>query len=110
MSNNTIEICKIKVIEFLDCRIIKAVSPSHGQFISHIFPVPKKTLGEYRIIFDLTELNLFVRKVHFKMDSIADIMALIQPGDFFVSVDLSDAYYCTLPQFLCLSLVNSSSC
>ena len=94
MSNNTIEICKIKVIEFLDCRIIKAVSPSHGQFISHIFPVPKKTLGEYRIIFDLTELNLFVRKVHFKMDSIADIMALIQPGDFFVSVDLSDAYYC----------------
>ena len=94
MSDNTIKICKIKIIEFLDCRIIKAVSPSHGQFISHIFPVAKKTLGEYRIIFDLTELNLFVRKVHFKMDSLADIMALIQPGDFFVAVDLSDAYYC----------------
>ena len=28
------------------------------------------------------------------MDSIPDIMALILPGDWFISLDLSDAYYC----------------
>ena len=39
-------------------------------------------------------MNVFVRKVHFQMDSIPDIMDLIRPGDFFVSVDLSDAYFC----------------
>ena len=64
MSPNNIKICKSKVSEFLEFKIIKVVSPSDDQFVSFIFPVPKKTLGEYRIIFDLTELNLFVRKIH----------------------------------------------
>ena len=94
MSKKNIDICKVKVAEFLDVKIIKVVSPNHDQFVSHIFPVPKKTLGEYRIIFDLTELNTFVCKVKFVMDSLSDIMNLIRPGDWFVSVDLSDAYYC----------------
>ena len=73
---------------------IKVVTPSGDQFLSHIFPVPKKTPGDFRIIFDLTELNTFVRKKHFRMDSLWDIMELIRPGDFFISIDLSDAYYC----------------
>ena len=94
MSKKNTKICKFKVKEFLEFKIIKIVTPSHDQFLSHIFPVPKKLLGEYRIIFDLTELNQFVRKIKFKMDKIQDIMLLIQPGDFFVSIDLSDAYYC----------------
>ena len=94
MSFKTISICKIKVSELLTSKVIKIVEPSHDQFISHIFPVPKKCLGKFRIIFDLTDLNLFVRKVHFRMDSIGDIMKLIRPGDFFIAIDLSDAYYC----------------
>ena len=94
MSIKNTNICKQKVKEFLKFKIIKRVNPSHGQFLSHIFPVPKKSPGEYRIIFDLTELNHYVRKLHFKMGSISDIMSIIQPGDFFVSIDLSDAYYC----------------
>lgn len=88
------KICKLKVSEFLSCKIIKVVTPSPDQFVSHIFPVPKKTPGKYRIIFDLSDLNEFVRKLHFRMDSISDIMDLIRPGDYFVSIDLSDAYYC----------------
>ena len=28
------------------------------------------------------------------MDSISEIMEMIKPGDFFISIDLSDAYYC----------------
>ena len=94
MSRSNTDICQGKVTDFFKVRIIKVVTPSNDQFISHIFPVPKKTLGEYRIIFDLTDLNTYVRKVSFRMDSLADIMKLIRPGDWFVSVDLSDAYYC----------------
>ena len=93
MSSKNIVICQEKVKEFLKFKIIKVVTPNHDQFISHIFPVPKKALGEYRIIFDLSELNKYVRKIHFKMGKIPDIMALIKPGDFFVSIDLSDTYY-----------------
>ena len=79
------KICKDKIKIFLKFKIIKTISPNHDQieFISHIFPVPKRSPGEYRIIFDLSELNNFVRKEHFKMDSISDIMEMIKPGDFF---------------------------
>ena len=94
MSSSTTKICKVKVKEFLEFKIIKVVTPNHDQYISYIFPVPKKSLTDHRIIFDLTELNTYVRKVHFRMDSIPDIMALILPGDWFISLDLSDAYYC----------------
>jgi len=102
MSNKNTVICKQKVKEFLKFKIIKIVSPNHEQFISHIFPVPKKSPGDFRIIFDLTELNHCVRKLRFKMDSIPDIMNMIQPGDFFVSLDLSDAYYCIAMHVLSL--------
>ena len=94
MSQSTIDICQGKVDEFLEKKIIKVVSPSHDQFVSYIFPVPKKTLGEYRIIVDLHDLNSYIRKVKFRMDRLTDIMQLIRPGDWFVSIDLSDAYYC----------------
>ena len=79
MSNKNSLICQDKVKEFLKYKIIKVVTPNHDQFISHIFPVPKKAIGEYRIIFDLSELNTYVRKIHFKMDRIPDIMSLIKP-------------------------------
>ena len=102
MSKKNTVICKQKVKDFLKFKIIKIVSPNHEQFISHIFPVPKKSPGDFRIIFDLTELNHHVRKLHFKMDSIPDIMIMIQPGDFFVSIDLSDAYYCIAMHVLSL--------
>ena len=94
MSKKNTKICQKKVKDFLKFKIVKVVTPNHDQFLSHIFPVPKKSLGEFRIIFDLTDLNKFVRKIKFKMDKIPNIMSLIQPGDFFVSIDLSDAYYC----------------
>ena len=69
------------------------MEPSHDQFVSEIFPVPKKSLTDHRVILDLSELNVFVRKVNFKMESIYSIMAMIRPGDFFVSIDIEDAYY-----------------
>ena len=102
MSKKSTKICQKKVKEFLKFKIVKVVTPNHDQFVSHIFPVPKKTLDEYRIIFDLTDLNHFVRKIKFKMDKIPNIMTLIQPGDFFVSIDLSDAYYCIAMHILSL--------
>ena len=93
MSSTSLNICNEKACEFLDTGAIISVSSHSCKFISYIFPVPKKTLGEFRIIFDLTLLNKFIRKVRFRMDSIASIMALISPGDWLISIDLSDAYH-----------------
>ena len=93
MSASSLLVCSSKVKEFLDQGAVLSVSSQACSYVSHIFPVPKKTLGEFRIIFDLTELNKFIRKVHFRMDNLFSIMALISPGDFLVSIDLSDAYH-----------------
>ena len=93
MSASSLSVCYDKTREFLASGAVVPVSHSSCKYISHIFPVPKKTLGEFRIIFDLTLLNKHIRKVRFRMDSIASIMVLISPGDWLVSIDLSDAYH-----------------
>ena len=72
---------------------IIVVKPSPDQFVSHIFPVAKRTLGEFRIILDLSELNNFIQKLSFKMGSYYSIMSLISRGDYFISIDLADAYH-----------------
>ena len=92
-SSGSLAITKAKVKEMLKEGAIVVVKPSPDQFVSHIFPVAKRTLGEFRIIFDLSELNKFIQKLSFKMGSYHSIMSLIARGDFFISIDLSDAYH-----------------
>ena len=93
MSESKLLICQQKVKSFKSQNALITVSPSDCSFFSDIFPVPKKTEGEFRIIFDLTELNKYIRKVHFKMDNLSYIIAMISPNDYLVSIDLSDAYH-----------------
>ena len=93
MSESKLKICQQKVKSFKSENALISVSPSDCAYISDIFPVPKKTEGEFRIIFDLTELNKHIRKVHFRMDNLSYIIALISPNDYLVSIDLSDAYH-----------------
>ena len=92
-SSSSLPITEAKVKELLFEGALLIVSPSEDQFLSHIFPVPKRTPGEFRIIFDCSELNLFIRKLTFRMDSYVSIMSLISRGDFFISIDLTDAYH-----------------
>ena len=69
-----IEICKIKIKLFLASGVIISVNPDPDQFLSNIFPVPKKALNEFRIILDFSELNKFGKKC-FKMDSLDYIIS-----------------------------------
>ena len=61
------------------------------QYVSRIFEVPKKT-GDFRLILDLSDLNQFIKKVHFKMDGLDNIVSLISQSDFLASLDLQDAF------------------
>ena len=62
------------------------------QYVSRIFEVPKKT-GDYRLILDLSDLNKFLKKVHFKMEGLDTISSLITHNDFFASLDLDHAFF-----------------
>jgi hypothetical protein len=61
-------------------------------FYSHIFVVPKKQKGSWRLIINFSRLNWFLRVPHIKMEATKSVAAAILPGDWAVSLDLRDAY------------------
>ncbi len=61
-------------------------------FYSRYFLVPKKD-GGLRPILDLRQLNRALSKRSFKMITLRQILSHIRPGDWFISVDLKDAYF-----------------
>ena len=67
-----------------------------GSFISPIFISPifttKKSDGSPRLILNLKKLNCYIRYVHFKMESLGDVLNIIKPGVWMALVDLQDAY------------------
>ena len=81
------------LLSFLEKKIIEKceVGNSAG-FFSNVFPTFKKD-GSARVILNLKELNNYVQYSHFKMDSIQDVLQLVQPNCFFATVYFKDALY-----------------
>ncbi len=61
-------------------------------FFSRYFLVPNRD-GGLRPILDLRRLNFSLYKGKFKMLTMKTIMSQIQGGDWFVTIDLKDAYF-----------------
>ena len=61
-------------------------------FVSNIFLRPK-TNGTFRMIIDLSDLNKFITKNHFKMDHLEVAADMLFPGAWLTSIDLKEAYY-----------------
>ncbi len=61
-------------------------------FFSRYFLVPKRD-GGLRPILDLRRLNFSLYKGKFKMLTMRTIMSQVQEGDWFVTIDLKDAYF-----------------
>ena len=60
-------------------------------FYSTFFLVPKKN-GKMRPIINLKPLNRYLKKTHFKMDTLSKVLNLVKTGDWAISLDLKDAY------------------
>ena len=74
-------------------QVVQPAQHVPGEFVSSIFLTEKKEADSFRFILNLKKLNEFVTYHHFKMDSLAAIKNLVQPGCFFTRLDFSDAYY-----------------
>ncbi|KAI2653767.1 Transposon Ty3-G Gag-Pol polyprotein [Labeo rohita] len=71
------------------------VVPPHAResgFYSRYFIVPKKD-GGLRPIIDLRRLNHSVMKLKFKMLTVKQVVSQIRSEDWFVTIDLKDAYF-----------------
>lgn len=69
--------------------LVPPVSPG---FYGRLFCVLKAS-GGWRPVLDLSPLNRFLQKVHFRMETPLSIREAIQEGDWAASIDLSDAYF-----------------
>ena len=72
--------------------ILAVVAPHSPGFYSRLFAVPKAN-GTWRPVLDLSALNLYVRRIRFRMETVSSVRESIQEGDWAVSLDLRDAYF-----------------
>ncbi|KAL0147865.1 hypothetical protein M9458_056824 [Cirrhinus mrigala] len=83
-----------EVLILLEKGAIEVVHPAQSEsgFYSRYFLVPKKD-GGLRPILDLRHLNRALMKRPFKMLTLKQILSHVRPGDWFLSLDLKDAYF-----------------
>ncbi|MCG7876485.1 MAG: reverse transcriptase domain-containing protein [Candidatus Thiodiazotropha endolucinida] len=88
-----LDILNAEVAELLRKDAIEPVpmnEKEHG-FYSTFFLVPKKN-GKMRPVINLRPLNRYLKKEHFKMDTMTKVLNLVKPNDWAISLDLSEAY------------------
>ena len=60
---------------------------------SQMFTVPKKDSKKRRAVINLKGFNDFVSKKKFRMETVKDVKAVLKPGMWGATVDMTDAYY-----------------
>ncbi|XP_053391152.1 uncharacterized protein LOC128553983 [Mercenaria mercenaria] len=67
--------------------------PTTDEYISNIFTRPKKD-GRVRVILNLKHFNAdFMKKFHFKMETLQSAIDSLRKDCYFASVDLAEAFY-----------------
>lgn len=69
--------------------VVECLAPKS---LAGLFLRPKPE-GKFRLIIDLSPLNLHLEKKHFKMESLQDALSLVEPNDWMCKLDLKNAYY-----------------
>ena len=83
---------KQQIANHFETGAISKIEKSSHQFVSRVFTI-KKSNGDDRLIIDLSLLNNFILKTHFRMEIHVIIKSLIQKDDNISSIDLSDAFF-----------------
>ena len=78
--------------QLLALGVISEATYHTHRYVSSVFATEKPGRS-LRMILNLKHFNVFVRHIHFKMESPQDVICLIHPGVWMGSVDLKDAYY-----------------
>lgn len=84
----------LAILEFISCGIVEECDSAIKDqcFYSNVFPIIKAD-GSARVILNLKELNEYIPVVHFKMETIRDVLHLISPTCYFMTVDFKHAYF-----------------
>ena len=92
LSQSSSLLLREEIVELLKKRAVERVrNPGTPGFYSQLFLVPKKN-GKLRLMIDLSLLNHYIHKQHFKMETVKSVRQSIMYNDWAVSIDLTDAY------------------
>ena len=72
--------------------IVERISRRQVDVISPIFIIPKKTPGQFRLVFDLRYVNSFQSIPKQRYTDLRTIRFMIEPGDWMTSVDLREGF------------------
>lgn len=86
------QVLKESVTEMIQKAAVEKVDPRSPGFYSRMFVVPKKN-GKWRPIIDLSPLNKSIKVTKFKMETTKTVLSSIQRNQWFISIDLTDAYF-----------------
>ena len=81
-----------EIRKMVEKRIILPSDVCSSDFFSPVF-LREKQDGSHRFILNLKKFNKQVDKIHFKMESIKNVIRMVTPGCWMASIDLKDAYY-----------------
>ena len=81
-----------EIKSYLESGTIDVIEPHDTDIVSRVFTVPKPD-GSFRMIIDLSLLNLKVSKSSFRMEDKEVIKELIKNNDYLVSIDLKNAFH-----------------
>ena len=87
------EVLDNEVEQMLAKQAIHIVKSSDDELVSCFFARPKKQPGKWRPIVSLKFLNQHLKYLKFKMTTITDVKRWVKEGHYFVSLDLTDAYF-----------------
>ena len=86
-----IKICDLEVHDLVENGAVQMIPRSEAKFVSSLFVISKNG-GGFRPISNLKPINCYVERLHYKMEGVAMLRDIIQPGDYFTKLDLKDAY------------------
>ena len=92
LSQSSSLLLREEIAELLKKQAVERVqNPGTPGFYSRLFLVPKKN-GKLRPVTDLSLLNHYIHKQHFKMETVKSVRQSIMFSNWAVSIDLTDAY------------------
>ena len=92
LSKDETEIISTEIQKLLNKKVVVPSKPEIDQFVSGVFTRDKKD-GNKRMILNLKKFNHFINYQHFKMESINNVINLLQPNVYMASIDLKDAFF-----------------
>lgn len=96
LSQKETDTLDVEIKAMIEQKAVEIVSSSldpENQFFSHHFVRPQKDGGS-RPIFNLKQLNQWVKYEHFKFEGFVMVKSVMKMGDFLCKIDLKDAYQC----------------